>query len=89
MMRGVTLMETMIALLVLGLLSGLAAAAIVSIRPAVAEPWMARVTRDRDSAIRTGRPVVSGADTGYRAFFLPDGRAIGPGLDVLTGEIRP
>jgi prepilin-type N-terminal cleavage/methylation domain-containing protein len=85
-MRGVTLIEVVVTLLALGLLTGLAAAAVGSLRRLPVEPWRTAVIRARDSAIRTGRPVVLNGDSGYRAFLLPDGRAIGRGLDPLTGE---
>ncbi len=86
-MRGVTVIEVVVTVLVLGLLTGLAAAAVGSLRRPPVEPWRSAVMRARDSAIRTGRRVVLSGDSGYRALLLPDGRAIGPGLDPLTGEV--
>jgi hypothetical protein len=86
-MRGVTVIEVVVTVLVLSLLTGLAATAVGSLRRPPVEPWRAAVVRARDSAIRTGQPVVLNRDSGYRAFLLPDGRAIGPGLDALTGEV--
>ncbi len=80
-------MEMMVALVVLGLLTGLAAATVGTLRPAVEDERKASVVRARATAIRTGRPVLVGSDTGYRALLLPDGRAIGAGLDPLTGEV--
>jgi prepilin-type N-terminal cleavage/methylation domain-containing protein len=86
-MRGVTLIEVVVGLLVLGLLTGLAGMALSSLRLSQAEPWKAQVALARDSAIRTGRPVTIRGDSGYRALLLPDGRAVGHGLDPLTGEV--
>jgi prepilin-type N-terminal cleavage/methylation domain-containing protein len=83
----VTLIEMMVALVVLGLLTGMAAATLASLKPPAVAAWRTEVTRARESSIRTGRPVLARADSGYRALLLPDGRAIGPGLDPLTGEV--
>jgi prepilin-type N-terminal cleavage/methylation domain-containing protein len=86
-MRGTTLLELMVTLAVLGLLTGTAAAALGTLRRPEAARWASDVARARDSAIRTGRPVRVSGDSGYRALLLPDGRAVGPGLDPLTGEV--
>jgi prepilin-type N-terminal cleavage/methylation domain-containing protein len=86
-MRGVTLIEVVVTVLVLGLLTGLAATAVGSLRRPPVESWRAAVIRARDSAIRTGRPVILNGDSGYRAFLLPDGRAMALGFDPLTGEV--
>jgi Tfp pilus assembly protein FimT len=86
-MRGATLAELVVTILVLGLLAGLSAAAVGSLRTPPIEPWKAAAIQARDSAIRTGRPVVLMGDSGRRALLLPDGRAIGHGFDLLTGEV--
>jgi Tfp pilus assembly protein FimT len=86
-MRGATLAELVVTILVLGLLAGLAATAVGSLRAPLAEPWKAAAIAARGSAIRTGRPVVLLGDSGQRAVLLPDGRAIGHGFDLLTGEV--
>lgn len=82
-----TLIEAIVALVVLGLLTGMVAATLASLKPPTVAAWQTEVTRARGSAIRTGRPVLAHTDSGYRALLLPDGRAIGPGLDPLTGEV--
>lgn len=86
-MRGVTLIEMVVALLVLGLLTALAGTAVGGLRRPPADSWQVEVNGARDSAIRTGRPVRFDDGTGYRALLLPDGRAVGAGLDPLTGEV--
>lgn len=92
---GFTLIEVIVALALLALILGISGLALASLR----EPREVATTRDlisaRDSAIRTGRPVsvtVTSSGTGqYNAprtthiLFLPDGRAIGAGVDQLTG----
>lgn len=85
-MPGFTLTELVVTLLVLSLLTALAGLAVGSAIPPTADPWKAEVAHARDSAIRSGKPVVIGGDSA--TLLLPDGRAIGPGLDPLTGEMR-
>ena len=85
--RGVTLIEMMVNLVIVGLLTGAAAAVLGTLRQPELEVWKAEVLRARDSAIRSGRPVLVSTDSGYRALLLPDGRAVGPGLEPLTGEV--
>lgn len=85
-MRGVTLIEMMVALVILGALTGVAAATLGSLRAPTMQGWKSDVLHARDSAIRNGRPVRLRTDGGYRALLLPDGRVIGGGFDALTGE---
>lgn len=87
-MRGVTLIELVVVLSILAVMGGIAGAALLGFRPAAAEPWEAEVARARATAIRTGGAVVVQGSSGDRALLLPDGRAIGTGLDALTGEVR-
>lgn len=97
-MRGVTLVELIVALALLGVILGVSGVALASLR----EPSTAEATRQlaaaRADAIRKGRPVfvtVPSPDTGQNhaprtthLLFLPDGRALGPDLDPLTGAPR-
>lgn len=86
-MRGFTLLELMVALAVLGLLSGVSALAFGRLRrPDSADPPQQMAAAQR-KAVRSGRRVVLtlGRDT---VSFLPDGRAVGRGADPLTGEAR-
>jgi prepilin-type N-terminal cleavage/methylation domain-containing protein len=87
-MRGTTLLELLVVMVVLGVCFGVAGAAFGSLRAprGAARGLAAREARVR--AIRTGRPVrLPGETLGARpaALFLPDGRAIGPGFGPLTG----
>jgi len=85
---GFTLLEVMVVMAVLGLITGVAALAFVSLR-APRESGRAReLRRARTQAIQTGRPVITGNNRAPRTAYvllLPDGRAIGPGADPLTG----
>jgi prepilin-type N-terminal cleavage/methylation domain-containing protein len=82
-----TLLEVVVALAVFALILGVSGLAVASLR----EPPQAATNREliaaRDSAVRTGRPVTVAVDPSHWT-FLPDGRAIGPGLDPLTGASR-
>ena len=86
MMRGATLVELMLVLLILGLLTGVSALAIGRLQRPAASERARMLGQARAAAIRLGRPVsVSGASGSVR--FYPDGRAIGSGIDPLTGEV--
>ena len=87
-MRGVTLVELLVVIVILGLITGVSGLAFASLR-APRESALARTARvARAEAIRTGRPVAFRLDSLHRrpfVLFLPDGRAVGPGVDPLTG----
>ena len=78
--RGVTLVELLVVLALLGLVFSVNGLALASL----AEPRESAALRDlrraRAEAIRSGIPVRSDS-----VLFLPDGRAIGPNVDPLTG----
>lgn len=87
---GVTLIELLVVLVLLGILLGVSGLALASLRPAPALRWTRDLEGARARAIRTGRPVTVrrladsvGDSTAIR--FLPDGRALGPGVDPWTG----
>lgn len=93
---GFTLLEVVVALALLGLILGVSAVAVATL----GEPAEATLNRQliaaRDSAIRSGKPVtvtINASDSvesqGLRSIplhFLPDGRAVGLGVDPLTGD---
>jgi prepilin-type N-terminal cleavage/methylation domain-containing protein len=89
---GVTLVELLVVLTILGLILAISGVALASLR-APREAALVRALREaRAKAIRTGKPVRVVLDSPtvqqpnrLTAFLLPDGRAIGPGLDPLTG----
>ena len=90
-MRGVTLVELLVVIVILALITGVSGLAFASLR-VPRESTLVRATRvARAEAIRTGRPVSLRLDSLRRhpsVLFLPDGRAVGPGADPLTGDYR-
>jgi prepilin-type N-terminal cleavage/methylation domain-containing protein len=93
---GVTMLELLVVLTILGLILGVSGLALASLR-APREAAFVRVLHEAHArAIRTGRPVLVMLDSSPAPSerptdrpsvrFLPDGRAVGPGLDPLTGE---
>ncbi len=85
---GVTLVELLVVIAILGLIVGVSGVAFASLRtPRTAERIRAAQAA-RTQAIREGRPVAfpfGVARVRPSALFLPDGRAIGIGVDPLTG----
>jgi len=78
--RGVTLVELLVVLALLGLVLGVSGLAVGSLRAPRESAELSDLRRARAEAIRSGAPVRSGS-----VLFLPDGRAIGPNVDLLTG----
>lgn len=79
-MRGFTLLELIVVLALLGLIVGVSAVALGSLRIPKETTVGTRLREGRVRAIQNGAPhFVEGV------LFLPDGRAIGPGVDPLTG----
>lgn len=85
-MRGVTLVEMAVVLLLLGLLSGVSALAMGRLRPEARSARSVQMEDARRRAIHLQQPVTVAGDRGVPIRFLPDGRAIGVGMDVLTGH---
>lgn len=83
---GFTLVELLVVLALMGLLLGLTPLALP--REKVSGPaWQERLAAARLVAAREAREVaVHAAGTTYLA--LPDGSVLGPGVDLLTGEIN-
>jgi prepilin-type N-terminal cleavage/methylation domain-containing protein len=90
---GVTLVELLVVIAILGVVFAITGLVFTSLRAPSASAWVRELRRARDEAIRTGTPVRAhalGAVSSARArlrppLFLPDGRALGPGADPLTG----
>lgn len=90
---GFTLVELIVVLAILGLIVGMSGLALASLRAPRESQWLRELHRARAEAIRTGRPVRalvlsdSGANLSPLSspLFLPDGQALGPGVDPLTG----
>ena len=85
---GVTLIELLVVVAIIGVVFG-----ITGLRAPRDSEWVRELRRAREEAIRTGEPVrahalgpPSSALARLRPpLFLPDGRALGPGVDPLTG----
>jgi len=86
-MRGVTMVELVVALAVVGLLSGLALVGFRSVRPEPPAPWVVAADSARAAAVRTGRPAGITDTFGHRVLFLPDGSGIGRDVDPVLGEV--
>lgn len=92
---GYTMVEVIVALALLGLILGLSGVAVASLREHPGAAITRQLIAARYSAIRSGKPVtvtVTVPDTvEYRAprtthlLFLPDGSALGAGVERLTG----
>jgi prepilin-type N-terminal cleavage/methylation domain-containing protein len=95
-MRGVTLVELVVALAVIGVGLGVAGLAVRALEAGPEAQVLRTIDSVRARAIATGEPVV--AEIGGRAVrFAPDGSALGGPLvkgsfivrvDPLTGEVR-
>jgi len=93
---GVTLVELLVVIVILGLLLGVSGLAFTSLRAPRESEWIRQLRRAREQAIRTGKPIratqpLPPSTALYRPLpllFLPDGRALGPGADPLTGAPR-
>jgi Tfp pilus assembly protein FimT len=76
----VTLVELLVVLALLGLILGISGVALASLREPQEAATLRALERARGQAIATGEPVAQDS-----VLFLPDGRAIGPSVDPLTG----
>lgn len=83
---GVTLVELLVVLVILGLLWSVSTAALWSLRPREADSTRASLEAARRRAIRLGvSQEVILAESLPPIRFLPDGQAIGPGMLPLLG----
>jgi len=79
--QGITLLEMLVVLTVLGLVLGVSGLAIESLRMPRESQELRDLRRARAEAIQSGAPRMA-----HSVRFLPDGRAIGPGVNALTGD---
>lgn len=79
-MRGVTLVELIVALALFGLILGVTGLSLATLQPAKVSDAIRAREHARAEAIRTGMLM-----RGDSVLFLPDGRAIGMNVDPLTG----
>ena len=90
---GFTLVETLVAVAVLGLSAAVVGIAVGSGlgRDRPSDSWSIRLDEAREQAVRSGTPAVALPDSAHTTppvMFLPDGRAVGPDVDPLTGRMR-
>jgi prepilin-type N-terminal cleavage/methylation domain-containing protein len=88
--RGVTLVELLVVLALLSLVLGVSGLALASLREPREADALRELARARAQAIRTGVPARADTTISHlpSPLFLPDGRAIGPNVDPLTGAPR-
>lgn len=79
-MRGTTLLELLVVLTVLGVVLGVTGLALESLRAPRELKKTTELREARAAAIHLGVP-----RSAHGVLFLPDGRAIGPAIDPLTG----
>ncbi len=82
---GTTLLELLVVLVILGLLVGVSGLAVGSLKPSASSARLRALQAGHTQAIESGRVVTVNMDS-ITIRFLPDGRAIGPAVDLLTGE---
>ncbi len=85
--RGVTLVELLVVLALLALLVGVAGPAVASLGASPQSQHVRLLSDARARAIRSGVPALYSGDSDT-VCFLPDGRALGPGVDPLTGALH-
>ena len=91
--RGLSLIELLVVLAILGLLVGIGALGLAGAKPAPGTTTAQMLARARSEAVRTGRATIVTIDSAGRhgptvIRFQPDGGAIGPGVDPWTGQVR-
>lgn len=89
--HGFTLIELIVVLAILGLIAGISGLALASLSVPGESMRTAALRRARAQSIESGIPVSTdryGAPHTAHVLFLPDGRALGPGADPLTGAPR-
>jgi prepilin-type N-terminal cleavage/methylation domain-containing protein len=89
--RGFTLVEMVVVIAILGLVAVLSTVAIGSLRAVPQSAQELELEHTRQQALQTGLPTgteiedSSGRRPAQPVLFLPDGRALGSGLDPWTG----
>ena len=81
--HGVTLLELIVALALLAVILGVSGLALASLQPTSQAEAERRLRQARADAIRGGAPVRAES-----VLFLPDGTAVGAGVDPLIGAPR-
>lgn len=78
---GVTLLELLVVLTILGLILGVSGLALGALKTPAESGQVRDLKQARADAIQSGAP-----RTAHGVRFLPDGRAIGLGVDPVTGQ---
>ncbi len=78
--QGVTLLELLVVLAIIGVILSVTGLALSSLKQPRESQVVAELRRARADAIHSGA-----RRTAHGALFLPDGRAIGLGVNSLTG----
>lgn len=86
--RGTTMIELLVVLVLLGLVSGISVVAVATLRSPNSQARLDGIQEGRSRAVRSGQEVVLMIDS-LTMRFLPDGRVLGLGVDPLTGEASP
>jgi prepilin-type N-terminal cleavage/methylation domain-containing protein len=89
--RGYTLLEVLVVLAIMGIALGVSGLALASLKAPREAEQVRQLRQARERAIQSGGPVfldITMARSTTHVLFLPDGRAIGPGLDPFTGFLR-
>lgn len=86
-MRGATLVELMVVLFVLGVMAAVSGFAVAGLRAPAQTDRDQMLSEAQARAIRSGKAVTITPEGGASVRFLPDGRAIGAGVDPLTGQV--
>jgi len=86
---GFTLVELIVVMAVMGLIATVSVVALGSLRQPTEPPWQLDLENARRVALRDGVAVsaTSAARLQPPILFLPDGRALGVGVDPWTGKI--
>lgn len=86
---GFTLVELIVVIAIVGLMAAISGVAVASLQVPRESEGVAALRHARAQAILTGTPVQADSNraprTTHSVLFLPDGRALGPGMDPLSG----
>jgi hypothetical protein len=76
-----------VVLTLMGVLAGIGGLAFAGLRRPAEDPWSGSLSAARQAAIDSGITVLLAADSVHApVLLLPDGRAVGKGVDPFTGE---